>query len=68
MDSTSVAAAACATLGREAAAERLVALTVAHLGLANEGEGAFAELVGQKLGMRFVSWSRGFSALGPGAT
>jgi hypothetical protein len=43
MDSTSVAAAACAILGREAAAERLVALTVAHLELANEGEGAFAD-------------------------
>jgi hypothetical protein len=43
MDSTSVAAAACAILGREAAAERLVALTVAHLELANEGEGAVAD-------------------------
>jgi asparagine synthase (glutamine-hydrolysing) len=51
MDSTSVAAAACAILGREAAAQRLVAHTVVHRDLENEGEGRFAELVAQRLGI-----------------
>jgi asparagine synthase (glutamine-hydrolysing) len=52
MDSTSVAAAACAILGREAAAGRVIAHTIVHRELEGEGEGALAELVGQWLGIR----------------